>query len=77
MYSEEDKFWIIEMVWEDCMLFEVIEVLYGIFEKEVIVLMWVYFRYKIFKNWWEWVLGWKMKYVSLCLVGVDRGYCFF
>lgn len=73
--NEEQASRVIEMAWEDRTPFEAIERLYGLGEKEVIVLMRSQLKHKAFKNWRARVSGRKSKHLKLRHSGIDRGYC--
>lgn len=66
---------VIEMAWEDRTPFEAIERLYGLPEKQVVVLMRQQLKRRAFNNWRARVSGRHTKHLKLRPAGIDRGYC--
>lgn len=66
---------IIEMAWEDRTPFEAIEILYGLGEPDVRVLMRSELKPSSFRMWRERVSGRKTKHLHLRSPEISRGYC--
>ncbi|WP_218354168.1 TIGR03643 family protein [Alteromonas lipotrueiana] len=66
---------VIEMAWEDRTPFEAIERLYGLPEKQVIVLMRQQLKRSAFNNWRARVSGRQTKHLKLRPAEIERGYC--
>ena len=66
---------IIEMAWEDRTPFEAIQMLYGLSESNVILLMRANLKPKSFRNWRARVSGRVSKHLALRNPEISRGYC--
>lgn len=79
IYLDADISRIIEMAWEDRTPFEVIEVIevqYGLSEKQVITLMRKYLKAPSFRLWRERVSGRKTKHLQIRGFKVGRFVCY-
>ncbi|QUX97229.1 TIGR03643 family protein [Marinomonas sp. CT5] len=63
------------MAWEDRTLFEAIQMLYGLSESDVILLMRANLKPKSFRNWRARVSGRVSKHLALRNPEISRGYC--
>nr|WP_114411209.1 TIGR03643 family protein [Marinomonas foliarum] len=66
---------IIEMAWEDRTPFEAIQLLYGLSEPGVILLMRSNLKSKAFRNWRARVSGRTSKHLAFRNPEISRGYC--
>nr|WP_110575846.1 TIGR03643 family protein [Marinomonas alcarazii] len=66
---------IIEMAWEDRTPFEAIQMLYGLSEPDVILLMRKNLKSKVFRNWRARVSGRASKHLAYRNPEISRGYC--